>query len=71
MLHLNVASKGWITFSDIYEGLLTFLALSAIFMVKGKYSAWNLRRGWLIILAALIPIILYSFNHNISNLSAS
>jgi hypothetical protein len=61
MLHLNVASKGWITFSDIYEGLLIFLALSAIFMVKGKYRSWNLRRGWLIIIGALIPIICIFF----------
>ena len=61
MLHLNIASKRWITFSDIYEGLLIFLALSALFMVKGKYSAWNLRRGWLIMLGGLIPIIYIFF----------
>ncbi|MBA6396944.1 hypothetical protein [Colwellia sp. BRX10-4] len=60
-LHLNEAKKGWIVFSDIYAGLLIFLALSALFMVKGKYSAWSLRRGWLIMLGGLIPIIYIFF----------
>lgn len=56
-LHLNEAKQGWIVFSDIYAGLLIFLSLSALFMVKGKYSPWRLRRGWLVILGALIPAV--------------
>jgi hypothetical protein len=56
-LHLNEAKKGWIVFSDIYAGLLLFLALSALFMVKGKYSAWRIKRGWLIIVGGSIPLI--------------
>lgn len=56
-LHLNEAKQGWIVFSDIYAGLLIFLSVSALFMVKGKYSPWRLRRGWLVILGALIPAV--------------
>jgi len=56
-LHLNEAKKGWLVFSDIYAGLLIFLALSALFMVKGKYSAWRFKRGWLIIVGGAIPAV--------------
>jgi len=56
-LHLNEAKKGWLVFSDIYAGLLIYLALSALFMVKGKYSAWRFKRGWLIIIGGAIPAV--------------
>ncbi|MGL1956313.1 MAG: PepSY-associated TM helix domain-containing protein [Colwellia sp.] len=56
-LHLNKSSKGWIIFSDIYAGLLLFLALSSLFMVKGKYSPWRKKRGWLLLVGGLIPAI--------------
>ncbi|MBQ4832117.1 PepSY-associated TM helix domain-containing protein [Pseudoalteromonas sp. MMG010] len=56
-LHLNEAKKGWVVFSDIYAGMLIFLALSALFMVKGKYSPWRLKRGWLVIVGGLIPTV--------------
>lgn len=55
-LHLNEAKKSWLIFSDIYAGLLIFLAISSLFMVKGKYSPWRLQRGWLVIVGGLIPI---------------
>jgi hypothetical protein len=54
-LHLNEAHNGWIVFSDIYAGLLIFLALSSLFMVKGKYGPFSLNRGWLVILGGAIP----------------
>lgn len=56
-LHLNEAKYGWIVFSDIYALILLFLAISALFMVKGKYSPWRLRSGSLVILGGLIPLI--------------
>jgi hypothetical protein len=56
-LHLNEAKKGWIIFSDIYAGLLIFLAISSLFMVKGKYSPWRLKRGWLVFLGGAIPLV--------------
>jgi hypothetical protein len=60
-LHLHEAKKGWIVFSDIYAGLLIFLALSSLFMVKGKYSPWRLKRGWLIVVGGLIPFFYIFF----------
>jgi len=54
-LHLNELKFGWIIFSDIYAGLLIFLAISSLFMVKGKYSPWRMRKGWLVILGCAIP----------------
>lgn len=56
-LHLNEAKNGWIVFSDIYAGLLIFLAISSLFMVRGKYSPWRLKRGWLVIVGGLIPAV--------------
>jgi len=56
-LHLNEAKNGWIIFSDIYAGFLIFLSLSALFMVKGKYSPWRFKRGWLVILGGLVPAV--------------
>jgi hypothetical protein len=56
-LHLNEAKNGWLFFSDIYAGLLIFLAISSLFMVKGKYSPWRLKRGWLMVVGGLIPFV--------------
>lgn len=56
-LHLNEAQNGWIAFSDLYAVLLIFLSLSALFMVKGKYSPWRFRRGWLVIAGGVVPAI--------------
>ncbi len=47
-LHLNETHKSWIIVSDIFAGLLIFLALSALFMVKGKYSPWRKKSLWII-----------------------
>lgn len=56
-LHLNEAKKGWIVFSDIYAGILLYLALSSLFMVKGKYSPWRRKRGWLVVVGGIIPLV--------------
>lgn len=55
-LHLNEARKSWVIFSDIYAVLLLYLALSALFMVKGKKGAFSLQKGWLVLLGAAIPV---------------
>lgn len=60
-LHLNKAQNGWIAFSDIYAGILLFLAISSLFMVKGKYSPWRPRKGWLLIVGGLIPLVYMFF----------
>ncbi|TMN87147.1 hypothetical protein CWB72_16810 [Pseudoalteromonas phenolica] len=54
-LHLNETHKAWIVFSDLFAGLLIFLAISALFMVKGKYSPWG-RRAILVTLGFIIPM---------------
>ena len=56
-IHLNEVKYGWIIFSDIYAGILLFLAISSLFMVKGKYSPWRPRKGWLVLLGIFIPTI--------------
>lgn len=56
-LHLNEAKRGWVVFSDIYAAFLLYLAISALFMVRGKYGAFGKRRGWLVATGAAIPII--------------
>ncbi len=56
-LHLNEVKFGWVILSDIYAGILIFLAVSALFMVKGKYSPWRYRKGWLVALGAILPTI--------------
>ena len=40
-LHLNETHTAWVIFSDLFSGLFIFLAMSALFMVKGKNSAWR------------------------------
>ena len=56
-LHLNEIKYGWVIFSDIYAGILLFLALSALFMVRGRNSPWKARKGWLVISGILIPTV--------------
>ena len=55
-LHLNEVKSGWVIFSDIYAGILLFLAISALFMVRGRNSPWGARKGWLVALGILIPV---------------
>lgn len=54
-LHLNEAKRWWVWISDIYAGMLMFLSLSALFMVKGKKGVWS-RRGLLVVAGFAVPI---------------
>lgn len=54
-LHLNEAKQAWVIFSDAYAVMLIFLALSALFMVKGKHSPWG-RKGVLVLIGFAIPL---------------
>lgn len=56
-LHLNEAKHYWVIFSDIYAVFLLYLAISALFMVRGKYSAFGKRKGWLVACGAAVPIM--------------
>jgi hypothetical protein len=53
-LHLNEARNAWTYYSDFYAALLIYLALSALFMVKGKKGIKS-SRGLLVIAGFFIP----------------
>jgi len=59
-LHYN-PNNWWMWFSDIFAGSLIFLALSSIFIVRGKKGAWG-RGGIYIILGIIIPILFLIFS---------
>lgn len=55
-LHLNHAKKFWTYFSDIYAVALIFLAISGLFVLKGKKGIKG-RGAWLTAIGVLFPII--------------
>ena len=54
-LHVNELKSYWIVVSDIYAIILFYLAISALFMVKGKYGIRG-RGGILALIGLSIPI---------------
>ena len=48
--------KGWIPMADIFAGSLIFLAISGLFMVKGKHGIAK-RGKWYLLIGILIPIL--------------
>jgi len=54
-LHFNQA-KGWKYFADFFSGTLIFLAISGLFMVKGK-NGFKKRGIWLMILGMILVLI--------------
>lgn len=54
-LHLNHAKKAWTYFSDLYAVALTFLAISGLFVLKGKKGIKG-RGAWLTTIGVIIPI---------------
>ncbi len=54
-LHLNHAKKWWTWFSDLYAVALLFLAISGLFVLKGKKGLAG-RGKWLTGLGLFIPI---------------
>ncbi len=55
-LHLNHAKKWWTWFSDLYAVALLFLAISGMFVLKGK-NGLSGRGKWLTGLGLFIPIV--------------
>jgi len=55
-LHLNHAKKAWTYFSDLYAIALLFLAVSGLFVLKGKNGLAG-RGKWLTGVGLLIPIL--------------
>ncbi|MBI2416738.1 MAG: PepSY-associated TM helix domain-containing protein [Ignavibacteriales bacterium] len=55
-LHLNVPKKLWTWVADIFAVALLFLAISGLFMIKGKQGITG-RGAWLTALGILIPVV--------------
>jgi hypothetical protein len=55
-LHLNTPKKIWTWIADVFAASLILLAITGLFMIKGK-KGFNGRGKWLFILGMLIPII--------------
>ena len=54
-LHYN-PNAWWMWFSDIYAGALILLAITSLFMVRGKKGAWG-RGGVYVVVGIILPII--------------
>lgn len=57
-LHLNAPKKVWTYVADIFALSLAFLAISGLFIIKGKKGITG-RGAWLTALGILIPLIFY------------
>ena len=55
-LHLNNPKKIWTWVSDIFAVSLILLAITGLFMIKGKNGFWG-RGKWFFLLGILIPIL--------------
>jgi len=58
-LHYN-PNKWWTWFSDIFAGALILLAVTSLFMTRGRKGAWG-RGGIYIALGIIIPILFLIF----------
>lgn len=55
-LHLNAPKKIWTYIADIFAVALTFLAVSGLFMIKGKKGIAG-RGAWLTAAGIILPIV--------------
>lgn len=55
-LHLNQPKQVWTWISDLYAMALAFLAISGLFILKGKHGLKG-RGAWLSLIGILIPIL--------------
>jgi uncharacterized protein len=57
-LHLNAPKRAWTYVADLFAVSLAFLAISGLFLIKGKKGITG-RGAWLTALGVLIPIIFW------------
>ena len=57
-LHYNSARHAWMWFSDLFAVSLIILAITGLFMIKGKKGITG-RGAWLTALGIIIPFILF------------
>jgi hypothetical protein len=55
-LHLNAPKKAWTYISDLYALSMIFLAISGMFIIKGKKGMAG-RGAWLAAIGAAIPVV--------------
>jgi uncharacterized protein len=55
-MHLNSGKKGWTVIADIYAAVLVILAISGIFLVRGRKGLGG-RGGVLMALGFVLPLI--------------
>ena len=55
-LHLNTPKELWTWISDLFAASLIILAITGLFMIKGK-KGYNGRGKWLFVLGIFIPIL--------------
>ncbi len=55
-LHLGQVKAYWVVISDVFAGVLIFLSISALFIVKGKKGVWG-RGGIFTLIGILIPLV--------------
>lgn len=55
-LHLNHAKKAWTYVADVFAVALCFLAISGLFMIRGKKGITG-RGAWLTALGIIIPLV--------------
>lgn len=59
-LHMAATTKAWVWISDILSVILIFVAISGLFLLKGKHSIT--RRGlWLTLAGFIIPLFFLIF----------
>jgi hypothetical protein len=56
-LHLNHPKKIWTYFSDLYAVCLIFLAVSGLFVLKGRNGLTG-RGKWMVAIGLLLPVLL-------------
>ncbi|MEZ0373790.1 MAG: PepSY-associated TM helix domain-containing protein [Candidatus Sericytochromatia bacterium] len=56
-LHLNEPKKGWTLYADVYAVALLAIALTGLFMKKGKKGAWGEAGIWTLA-GMVLPVIL-------------
>ena len=56
VLHLNEPKQAWTWFSDFYAVNLIFLAISGMFLLKGR-KGMKWRGTWLVTIGIILPVL--------------
>ena len=59
-LHLNVPKGAWTWIADLYAGVLALLAITGMFVLKGKKGLFG-RGKWWVGAGILVPLLFLVF----------